>query len=125
MRQDFMSSTERLPTHQCTRDAVATHLKTSMLAETERYLAKLRASAEATEIISSAEDEGCQARTGAVLAPSACDGGPGSEASRSEDELGPEATPPLGHGPGRVRVSAVLQVIAVVMILAFILFQPT
>ena len=103
MRQDSMSSAERLPTHQCTRDAIATHLMTSMLAETERYLAKLRASAEAeaTEIIGSAEDEGCQVLTG------------------------PEATPPLGHGPGRVRVSAVLQVIAVVMILAFILFQPT
>ncbi len=156
-----MSSAERLPTDQCTRDAIATHrMMTSILVETERYLAKLRASAEAeaAEIIGSAEDEAWalvrathdeittmfdvarerarlriveargeahRIRTGAALSPSASDGGPGSEASRSEGELGPEATPPLGHGPGRVRVSAVLQVIAVVTILAFILFQPT
>ena len=55
-----MSSAERLPTDQCTRDAIATHrMMTSMLVETERYLAKLRASAEAeaAEIIGSAEDE--------------------------------------------------------------------
>ena len=55
-----MSSAERLPTDQCTRDVIATHrMMTSILVETERYLAKLRASAEAeaAEIIGSAEDE--------------------------------------------------------------------